>query len=111
TVTPGQEITNTVPANSVLWYQINVPTNADMATNTLVFATLPVNLLFNQTAADTNGSVVLLANSMGGSNILSTTSTPPLIPGSTYYLGVQNPNNAPVDFGLEVDFHLTTSTN
>ncbi len=105
---PGGPITNTVPAFGVLWYRIDVPTNADFATNTLIFADLPVNLLFNQTVPDTNGAAVLLPNSTGGSNILSATSVPPLMPGSSYYLGVQNPNNVPVDFGLQVDFHLLT---
>ena len=46
-LTPGTEICNPVPANSILWYQVNVPLNALFATNTLFSSDQPVNLLFN----------------------------------------------------------------
>jgi hypothetical protein len=36
---------------------------------------------------------------------------PLLVPGSTYYLGVQNTGGVTVNYGIEVDFHLVTSTN
>jgi len=35
--------------------------------------------------------------------------TPPLIPGSTYYLAVQNTNNVAVTFSFEVNFHLIST--
>jgi subtilisin-like proprotein convertase family protein len=111
TLNSGQAITNSVPANGIVWYQVNVPTNAVIATNTLIFASAPVNLLFNPATPGTNGNVVLLPDSTGGSTNLSATSVPPLVPGSTYYLGVQNPNSFTVNFGLVVDFDLTNSTN
>jgi subtilisin-like proprotein convertase family protein len=107
TLFPGQAVTNTVPANGILWYRVSVPPTADIATNSLLFATAPVNLLFNQNTPDTNGASTLLANSTGGISILNAGSTPPLVPGATYYLGVQNTNNTAVTFGVEVDFHLT----
>ncbi|MDD5139466.1 MAG: S8 family serine peptidase [Verrucomicrobiales bacterium] len=107
---PGTEICNFVPANDILWYQVNVPLNAIYATNTLFPAGLPMNLLINTNAADTNGAVVLLPNSTGGISILSATNgTPQLIPGASYYLGVQNPNGVPVDACIEVDFNLLTT--
>jgi subtilisin-like proprotein convertase family protein len=106
-VTPGTEICNFVPASDILWYQVNVPLNALFATNTLFPTGSPVNLLFNPTSPSTNGASVLLANSTGGISILSATNgTPLLVPGLTYYLGVQNLTSAPVDACIEVDFDL-----
>jgi subtilisin-like proprotein convertase family protein len=107
-LTPGTEICNTTPANGILWYQVNVPLNAVFATNTLFSADLPVNLLFNQASASTNGSVTLLSNRTNGISVLGTNSVPlpPLVPGSTYYLGVQNPNGVSVNACIEVDFGL-----
>jgi subtilisin-like proprotein convertase family protein len=105
-LTNSLPVTNTVPANGIVWYQVNVPLNADIATNTLIFATLPVNLLVNPTAPSTNGATALLTGSTGGSANLTATTAPPLIPGSTYYLGVQNNNNVAVNFAVEVTFHL-----
>ena len=45
-----------------------------------------------------------------GTYTLSSNSAPPLVPGSTYYLGVQNTNNVTVNYGIEVDFHLIAAT-
>jgi subtilisin-like proprotein convertase family protein len=108
--------TNTVPAGGIKYFTVSVPTNADFATNILDFASAPVNLLFNQSVPPngTNaGDFLLLTNSTGGigSPILGTNTVPPLIPGSTYYLGVKNTNSFPVNFAVEVDFHLRTSVN
>ena len=73
-----------------------MPLNAIFATNTLFSSDQPVNLLFNQNSPSTTGSSALLANQTSGIAILSTTNGMPLlIPGSTYYLGVQNPNSVP----------------
>ncbi len=108
TLPGGTEICNPIPANGILWYQVNVPLNAIFATNTLFSSDQPVNLLFNSTAADTNGATTLLSLSTNGFAILSTTNgTPLLVPGATYFLGVQNPNSVPVvDACIEVDFDL-----
>ena len=40
-------------------------------------------------------------NTNGGPGLL-----PPFVPGSTYYLGVQNTNSFTVNYGIEVNFHL-----
>ena len=104
--------TNTpVAAGSIRYFAIHVPANADWATNILLSATGPLNLFFNQTNLPTGkkpGDYTLLAGSLGGigNPIMGTNTTPRLIPGSTYYLGVQNTNNFLVTFGLKVNFHL-----
>jgi hypothetical protein len=61
--------------------------------------------LTNQSA----GAAPLLASVTGGTSIMTLASSPPLVPGGTYYLGVQNPNNSPVNFGIQVNFHLVTN--
>ena len=108
-LTNGVPTTNSVPPNSFAYYTVTVPTNADYATNLLLFASLPVNVWFNQYAPPIGVSPsdsLLISNATSGVSILSATSAPPLVPGATYYLGVQNTNAAAVNFGLEVDFHL-----
>lgn len=106
--------TNNVSANSIQWYQVNVPTNADWATNLLLFASGPVNLWFSTNyfpsitnTADTN----LLAGLTNGAATIGTGTIPPLVPGGTYYLGVQNTNNFTVNYGVEVDFHFISAPN
>ena len=50
---------------------------------------------------------VLITNSTGGSSILGLATTPTnIVPGGTYYLGVQNMGTASVSYGIVVDFHL-----
>ena len=87
--------TNTVPAGGIVYYLIDVPPNAQFATNILLFASSPVNLLFSQAGFPTGtntGDYFLLTNSMGGISLLSSNSMPTnIVPGGTYYLGVQNP--------------------
>jgi hypothetical protein len=76
-----------------------------------------VNLLFNQTTLPTNGpppDYQLLSQSQGGpagavnsTFTLSPVSTPPIVPGATYILGIQNTNSTNVSFTLRVDFDVT----
>jgi subtilisin-like proprotein convertase family protein/subtilisin family serine protease len=103
--TNGGTVTNVIPPFSVEWIQVFVPTNADIATNTLVSSTQPVNLLVNLTAA-TNGAVTLLSNVTNGIVNLATNSTPPLVPGGFYFLGVQNPGGINATSVVSVTFHL-----
>jgi subtilisin-like proprotein convertase family protein len=108
-ITNNVPTTNSVPSNSFAYYTVTVPTNADYATNRLLFASLPVNVWFNQYVPPTGlypTDFLLITNATNGTSILSAGTTPPLVPGATYYLGVQNTNSVPVNFGLEVDFHL-----
>ncbi|HEY5298986.1 MAG TPA: S8 family serine peptidase [Verrucomicrobiae bacterium] len=109
----GAPQTSTVSSSGINYFSITVPANADFATNILLSASAPVNLLFNQTATPTGanaGDFTLLTHSTGGLSILGLGTAPPLVPGSTYFLGVQNTNSLPVNFSLKVDFHLLTAT-
>jgi subtilisin-like proprotein convertase family protein len=110
-VSNGVPQTANVAPGSTAYYSITVPANADVATNSLLSATAPVNLLFNQNGLPTgtnSGGYTLLANSTTGTSILGGATTPPLVPGATYYLGVQNTNSFTVQFTLQVNFHVPT---
>jgi hypothetical protein len=112
-LTVGQPLTNAVGANSINWFAVNVPTNADFATNTLLFASLPVNLLFSTNMPPTNNDE-LIPNATNGLSVLSVnaaTAPTNIVPGGTYYLGVQNTNSLPVTNAIEVYFHLVVRTN
>ena len=102
-------VTNVVGSNSINWFIVSVPTNAIAATNTLLFATLPVNLWYstNVPPSITNsGDFELLTNLEAGSAVITLTNHPVLMPGSRYLLGVQNTNSIGVTNALEVDFEL-----
>ena len=105
--------TNSVQSGFISYYTVDVPPWAQFATNILITASGPVNLLFNQNALPgTNATdVTLLANTTAGIATLSGASVPPLVPGQRYYLGVQNNGVSPVNFTIEVDFDITTLTN
>jgi hypothetical protein len=109
-LTGGQPQTNTIAAGGIVYYAVTVPANADFATNRLLFATAPVNVWFDTNAPPTTNRLLLpdvtYPTGMNGTVVLSTNTTPPLVPGSTYYLGVQNPNAGAVTFAVTVDFHL-----
>ncbi|HEV2692130.1 MAG TPA: hypothetical protein VG347_04475, partial [Verrucomicrobiae bacterium] len=110
----GQPQTNVVAPGGINWFQVNVPPNALAATNTLLFASLPVNLWFSTNLPPTitnSYDFELLTNSLAGSHVLDFTTVPVLVPGSTYYLGVQNPNATPVTNAIEVTFLLANNTN
>ena len=101
--------TNTVPPNGINWFFVHVPKNADMATNFLLFATAPVDFWFSTNVPPSTTNVTdveFLTNSTGGSRVITTTSAPPLVPGSRYFLGVQNPNSFAVTNAVDVKFHL-----
>ena len=111
---PGSPQTNTVPANGINWIAVSVPTNALDATNLLLFATnLPVNVWFssNLPPTITNASDVdLMPNATSGVSVLTANSMPTnIVPGTIYFLGVQNPNSVPVTYALEVNFRLALS--
>ena len=107
----GVPQTANVAPGGTAYYSITVPANADAATNALVSSTAPVNLLFNQTSlpTGTNAGGVTLLDSTNGNFVLTSGSTPPLVPGATYYLGVQNTNNFTVQFTLQVNFQITAA--
>jgi subtilisin family serine protease/subtilisin-like proprotein convertase family protein len=100
--------TNRVANGTIQWYQVNVPATATFATNWLLSATGPVNLLFSTNFPPTlggAGDALLLSGTMGSlSSVINTASIPLLVPGSIYYLGVQNTNSVAVRALVEVDF-------
>ena len=111
--------TNTIPPGQILYYTVDVPPWAGFATNILDSATMPVNVFFNQTNPPTGaapGDFTLVNGQTAppaviGNPVLSAATTPPLVPGARYYLGVQNPNLVPVTVVLEVDFDITALNN
>jgi hypothetical protein len=110
----GQPQTNTAAAGSIAYYVVNVPAIADFATNILYYATGPLNIWFttNSPPSITNATDVRLLpdvaypSGTNGSVVLNAATAPPLVPASTYYLGVQNTNSSAVAYEIEVDFHL-----
>ena len=115
----GVPQTNNILAGDITYYQVNVPTNADFATNTLLFANNgPLNIWFSTNTPPTLGvtnATLLLGGSTNGVAVLGTNGSPVnttpayIVPGSTYYLGVQNTNSITVNYAIEVTFHLVNS--
>jgi hypothetical protein len=104
-----------IASNSIAYFSIFAPANADFATNILNFASAPLNLWFNQTnlpSGSNPGDFELLTNSTGGSAVLTTNSVPSpsvpsFTPGQIYYLALQNTNNfAVTNYAITVNFHL-----
>ena len=116
-LTPAASQTNTVAPGRIQYYSVNVPPWARFATNQLLAATAPVNLLFNQALLPTGTNAAppdfsLLSGKMAGSSILAATGgSPRLAPGVPYFLGVQNTNPTAVTFALAVDFDITPLAN
>ncbi len=115
-VLPGlvndQPQTNIITANSIRWFKINVPANADIASNYLLFASAPVSLWFSTNAPPsiTNAAdVELLTNATSGVRVIYTNTPPFLVPGWRYFLGVQNTNSFAVTNAVKVKFHFATS--
>jgi len=119
TIIPGQTVTNFAPPNSLTWYEINVPSNAVISTNSLLFASLPLNVWFSTNVPPTitnalTGDTEFLADSLGGSFLIATntpSSATNLVGGETYYLGVQNTNQFSSQYALDVTFDLVNVTN
>jgi subtilisin-like proprotein convertase family protein len=109
----GVAATNSIPPGWVAPFAIDVPAWATRATNILVYASAPVNLLFSANLPPTGtnaGDVTLLPASTGGFVALSTNSTSPLVPGARYYLGIQNAGTASVTAAVQVNFDVTPLT-
>lgn len=110
---PGVAATNFLMSGQMQWYAVDAPEWVSFASNTLVTATLPVRLWFNQAASPTGtnaGDVLLFANSTGMTQLLRTNGLPPLLPGRRYYLGVENTNSSPVTVALQVTFNVASMT-
>ncbi|MFO1476928.1 MAG: S8 family serine peptidase [Verrucomicrobiota bacterium] len=115
---PGIPVTNTLAPCQWAYYRVDVPPWAVFATNTLLFADSPVDVWFNLVRlpnGDTaNGDVELLAGATNGVSVITTNGTPPvMIPGFSYYIGIQNPCSATVSatYAFQVDFDITPLEN
>jgi subtilisin-like proprotein convertase family protein len=105
----GITVTNTIAPCQKAYFAVTVPASAGFALNQLVNATAPVNVWFNQTNTPTGsrpGDFEMITNAIAGSFLLTTNSTPPLVPGATYYLTIENPcaNGTNVTVAVRVDF-------
>jgi subtilisin-like proprotein convertase family protein len=105
----------TVSSNSITYFAIDVPPTANFATNILFNSSSPLNLIFDQNSLPTGalpGDVTLLNGVTVGSNTIATEGMPPpLVPGSRYFLGVQNTSATAATFDVEVDFDVGNNTN
>ncbi len=113
-LTPGVARANTIPPGQIAPFAVEAPAWATRATNLLVQASGPVNVLFNQNLppSGTNaGDVTLLSEATGGVRTLDTGGLPPLVPGARYYLGLYNPGPGDVTAALLVDFDIIPLAN
>ena len=118
-LTHGQPYTNSLAADGIQYFVVNVPQWATLATNNLQFAyqygttnPFPVTVFYSQTnfpPAVTN--TPLLGPVSSGTVVLATNGVPPLVIGQPYYLAVTNPNPVGVTFSLGVWFDIVTLTN
>jgi subtilisin-like proprotein convertase family protein len=105
-----QPSTNLLGPGQIQWFSVSPPSWLSFVTNALLSATLPVNVWLNTNTPPTgtnSGDVPLLLGSGGGSYTLQTNAIPPLLPGSSYFLGIQNTNASTVEFVFEVTFDVT----
>ncbi|MGA2501658.1 MAG: hypothetical protein ABSH20_28285, partial [Tepidisphaeraceae bacterium] len=105
-------VTGTVCASNIVYYQVNVPTNVDIVTNTLFnISGGSLNLLFDQTTPPTGTTPpdYLLFGPVNSdtSTTLTLASTPTnIVPGGSYYLGVQGTVAGCSTYGIVVGFHF-----
>jgi subtilisin family serine protease/subtilisin-like proprotein convertase family protein len=119
-VTPGTLLTNTVAPGKIKHLVVDVPNWASFASNMLVTANGPLDLLFNQNGVPwgTNfglgGDYTLFTGQTTSTATLSNgvpPSIPPLVPNNIYYLGFSNGTASTVTFVFQVDFDMTPLTN
>ncbi|MGH7973377.1 MAG: hypothetical protein ACREIC_32065, partial [Limisphaerales bacterium] len=106
----GDATTNILGAGQIQWFAVDAPPWVSFATNSLLGASAPVNLLFNQSSPPTGtnaGDFTLLGGALSGSSLLATNGLPSFAPGSRWYLGIQNTNADAVVFALQVDFDVS----
>ena len=113
---PAVAQTNTIAPGPLQYFSVNVPLWARFATNQLLAATAPLNLLFNQDLLPTGANTappdfsLLSAATTGSSTLSAAGGSPTLVPGQPYFLGVQNTNATTVTFTLAINFDLTLLT-
>jgi subtilisin-like proprotein convertase family protein len=105
----GSAFSDSIPAGDIQWFAVSVPAWAAYATNRLLSASQPVNVWFNAghpPLGNGSGDARLLTKAFSGTSTLSGGSSPAIMPGNTYYLGVQNTNASAVTFSFETDFDV-----
>lgn len=111
-LTNGVSYTNTIPAGTIQYFGVDVPSDAKYATNYLksLLSGSPLTLMFNQSGLPTGnlaGDMYLLTEVEVGTNVLGMNSVPTLVPGVRYFLGLQNTNTTAVPYELKVDFDVS----
>jgi len=104
----GLPLEGTLWGGASLYFEVDVPEWAEFATN-IVTANGPIDLIFNQNSSpywDRIGSQTLLSGVSNGVVVLSTNSTPPLVPGRKYWLEVRNASSNRIAFTIQVDFDI-----
>ena len=106
TLEPQTALFTTPPAGQTAYFAVPVPVWAHEATNIIVSSSQPVNLLyFSPTNPPTGANLPdqILTTWPITSGVLITNGTPqPLLPGQTYYLGVQNLGSQLANVTIEV---------
>ncbi len=106
----GSQITSSLFAGGGYfgYYTVQVPGGATAANNLLLSSTLPVNVWFTTSNPATNtsasGTLLLAAVNAGATKLDTSTTTPAIVQGTTYYLLIENTNSAAVTFTVRVDF-------
>jgi subtilisin family serine protease/subtilisin-like proprotein convertase family protein len=113
-IEPFVTITNTAPPGGFSYLIVDVPSWAQAATNYLLSADLPVNVWYNTNGAPVGTNppdVLLIGPATNGVSTLTVGGNPSLIPGQSYYIGVQNTNSVAVNYSFRVDFNIVALTN
>ncbi|MFN3407958.1 MAG: S8 family serine peptidase [Limisphaerales bacterium] len=114
----GVPVTVNVPPGGFQYFIVDVPAWAQFATNTLLSATAPVTIWFNQNGAPQGVNppdTELIPATTGPASVTLAADgslPPPLLrPGQRYYLRAQNNNPTPATLTYRVDYDLTGLTN
>jgi subtilisin-like proprotein convertase family protein len=105
--------TNLLGPGQIQWYEIAVPDWVSFVTNSLFSSSQPVNLFFNPATPPTGtnaGDQLLAVKSSSGQWIFSTNTPPVLVPGASYFLGIQNTNPATATLVFGIEFDVTGVT-
>jgi subtilisin-like proprotein convertase family protein len=111
-VEPGVTYTNLASPGQMRFFIVDVPWWASFGTNTVVDTDGPLKMWHNPielpTGTNTLDTSLLDPAQSGDFVTLQTNATPvALLPGTRYYIGLENPGTDPVTFGFRVDFDVT----
>jgi subtilisin-like proprotein convertase family protein len=111
-VEPDVTYTSVVSPGQMRFFIVDVPWWASYATNTLVNADGPLTMWHNPndlpTGTNTLDKVLVGPSVTSGTGVMETNVAPiPLLPGTRYYIGLENPGTDPVTFEFRVEFDVT----